>query len=107
MLYGLDRSGGHHNNGIFLACGPSIRHKSTPLEAQIIDIMPTILYLSGLAIPDYVDGNVLSEIIREEYLQLHTIERTGLYKDLQTGRGEMTDEEKKLVEEHLRALGYF
>jgi hypothetical protein len=67
--------------------------------------MPTILYLNGLAIPDYVDGSVLTGVIREEYLGRHPIERTHLSLAVQPGSGKMTPEEKALLEEQLRALG--
>jgi predicted AlkP superfamily phosphohydrolase/phosphomutase len=107
MQYGLDRSGSHRGEGIFIGSGPNIRALAAPLDAEIVDIMPTILYLNGLAIPDYVDGNVLIAAIQEEYLGRHPIERTHLSPAVRPGSGEMTDEERKLLEEHLRALGYF
>ena len=107
MQYGLDRSGSHRSEGIFIGSGPNIRAKSAALNAQIIDIMPTILYLSGLAIPNYVDGDVLTAAIQEEYLRRHPIERTDQSIDVQPGAGEMSPEEKASLEEHLRALGYF
>ena len=69
--------------------------------------MPTILYLNGLAIPDYVDCDVLTGVIQEDYLRRHPIERTDQSLDVQPGAGEMTQEEKELLEKHLRALGYF
>jgi predicted AlkP superfamily phosphohydrolase/phosphomutase len=107
MQYGLDRSGCHRSEGIFIASGPSIRARAETLDAQIIDIMPTVLYLNGLAIPDYVDGNVLTGAIQEEHLRRHPIERTHLSLAVQPGSDQMTPEEKALLEEHLRALGYF
>jgi predicted AlkP superfamily phosphohydrolase/phosphomutase len=107
IQYGLDRSGAHRSEGIFIASGPNLSAGAAPLEAQIVDIMPTILYLNGLAIPDYVDGNVLTDIIREEYLQQHPVEWTNQFPAVHAGTDEMTDEERELLKEHLKALGYF
>jgi predicted AlkP superfamily phosphohydrolase/phosphomutase len=47
-LYGMDRSGGHRPEGVYIASGPNIRRQERPLDAQITDIMPTVLYLNGI-----------------------------------------------------------
>lgn len=106
-LYGIDRSGGHRPEGVYIACGPNIRSQEAPLDAQITDIMPTVLYLNGIPVPSYVDGRVLSEVISEDYLKTHVMDRTDQIQLTQTPSAVMTPEEKELLESHLRALGYF
>lgn len=61
---------GNHDNardGIFLAKGPDIRDDGFNLgEAQIYDVMPTILHMYDIPIPSNVDGRVLKEIFKED-----------------------------------------
>ena len=61
---------GSHNwarEGIFLAFGPDIKGTGEFIgELQIYDIMPTVLHVYGIPIPEDVDGRVLKEIFREE-----------------------------------------
>ncbi len=66
-----DRYGyvGSHNwarDGIFIAFGPDIKDDGKFIgEIQIYDLMPTILHMYGIPIPDDVDGRVLTEIFSE------------------------------------------
>lgn len=106
-LYGMDRSGGHRPEGIYIACGPNIRRQEMPLDAEITDIMPTVLYLNGIPVPDYADGRVLSEVVSEDYLRTHIMDRTDRIQLAPTPSSVMTPEEKEMLESHLRALGYF
>lgn len=106
-LFGIDRSGGHRPEGVYIASGPNIRRQEMPLDAQITDIMPTVLYLNGIPVPSYVDGRVLSEVVSEDYLRTHVMDRTDQIQLTQTPSAVMTPEEKELLESHLRALGYF
>ena len=107
ILFGMDRSGDHRSEGIFIACGPNIRKQETSLEARIIDIMPTVLYLNNIPIFDYIDGNIRTEWIKENCLQERPVEKTQDTFVLQPQIGEMTAEEREILENHLRALGYF
>lgn len=106
-LFGADRSGGHRPEGMFIACGPNIRKHAPRLEACIIDILPTVLYLNRLPVPNYVDGEVLAQLIREPYLQANPVEQTDMIPVMEPQASEMTAEEQTLLESHLRALGYF
>ena len=56
-------SGWHRMEGVFMAYGPYIR-KLTNIQAQIIDLAPTILHIMNTAIPSYMDGKVLKEIFK-------------------------------------------
>ncbi|MBI5351470.1 MAG: alkaline phosphatase family protein [Chloroflexi bacterium] len=106
-LFSMDRSGGHRDEGIFIACGPNIRKHELTLEAQITDIMPTILCLNKIPIPTYVDGVALTDLIQEAFLEKNPLTVTGDFTLSHSHEEEMTPEEKVLLENHLRALGYF
>ena len=56
--------GSHRQYGIFIARGPKIERGRTINDASIFDIMPTILKLMNVDIPNDLDGRVLTEILR-------------------------------------------
>ncbi len=94
----------HHRNGFFAAYGKSITRKRS--DADIYDIMPTILYLMGLPIPEDVDGRVLTEIINHEFVEKNEIRFEGAEESMYSGKSTLNKEEKKEVEKHLKNLGY-
>ena len=71
--HGLMRSE-HTNNGVFIICGPHIK-KNIALKKSInlTDILPTILYLSGLPVAKDMDGQVFKKVISEEYLDTNEV----------------------------------
>jgi arylsulfatase A-like enzyme len=49
-----------------IASGPSLREGVVaPLPTGVIDILPTVLTLLGLPLPDALDGRVLRETLRQ------------------------------------------
>ena len=65
-LFTKDRdSGGHTEEGLFLAHGNGIRRGSKIETARIYDIVPTILHTIGVPVPGDIDGRVLKEIFEE------------------------------------------
>ncbi len=67
----------HKTNGLVMASGAQIKRGSTINYAQIMDFVPTILYLFGIDIPSDIDGKVIKEAIKESCLKkkkvLHTL----------------------------------
>jgi len=63
-----DLKGAHDTtrDGILLAYGPDIKEGVKLGEADITDIVPTILHLFGLPVPEDMDGKVLKDIFKEE-----------------------------------------
>ncbi len=98
----------HRMEGIFIMQGPGIKAGQVLSGLNITDIAPTVLYLLGRPIPDAMDGRVISEAMHEEFFRIHPPK---YYKEEGTGplKGtdqEFSEEEKKKIEEGLRALGY-
>lgn len=57
--------GTHQKDGVFYACGPTIRAgvdgpREVPFE--VFDVMPTVLRAMNLPVPEGLDGRVLNEI---------------------------------------------
>jgi predicted AlkP superfamily phosphohydrolase/phosphomutase len=105
-------NGDHRREGILIMRGPSIEQGAQLSRPQLEDLAPTILYLMGLSIPDYMDGKVLTACLKPEVLKRQTVvlmpsisadrETSGL-PDAQSG---LNAEEEKRLREHLRSLGY-
>ncbi len=103
-LRGREIKADHHRNGIFMAYGKFINSKRT--DADICDVMPTILYLMGLAIPEDVDGRILTEIVDGEFLARN---KSRFEKAKQQGRNDgnsLGDKEMEELQKQLKNLGY-
>jgi predicted AlkP superfamily phosphohydrolase/phosphomutase len=97
-----DYPGIHHLEGILVASGPDIR-RGVRTRASLVDMAPTILYLLDLPIPDDMDGRVALDMLTLER-EPRVIPASDYMPP--TGKQEYSEEEKALIEERLRALGY-
>ncbi len=107
-------SGDHRPEGVLYAAGRSILAGSTPLNAQLCDMAPTILHLLGLPIPADMDGRILAEILDPLHRREPAVAGAGNEGD-GTGAGDgsavsltpgMTAEEETAVRRRLESLGY-
>lgn len=96
-----DRVGIHDQNGVLVLQGQNVKiHKN--MQADIVDLAPTIFALLDIPIPKYMDGKVLEEVFVEkpevkiEERELSAITRSAKY----------SEEDKKEIEERLQDLGY-
>lgn len=58
-----DFFGTHREEGIFAFYGRSINPTNNNKTIEMVDIMPTILHLTDIEIPDYLDGKIQKEIL--------------------------------------------
>jgi predicted AlkP superfamily phosphohydrolase/phosphomutase len=100
-------SGTHRMHGVFLAYGAAIRPGVEVQEAQIVDLAPTILYMLGRPIPEYMDGRVLQEIMADDFQPAQPT-APGHYWDepFNHNQAELTEEEIQILTDRLRDLGY-
>lgn len=92
---------GHHAfEGMFCVAGNNIK-KGFTSRARLVDMMPTILQIVGNALPDDLDGRVISDIFEsfreEKYIQSD---------DNQSSRTERGKEDFDKVAARLESLGY-
>jgi predicted AlkP superfamily phosphohydrolase/phosphomutase len=66
-------SGSHTMEGIFFAAGAPFQVGRCLETVDLGDILPTVLHLAGVAIPDDIDGGVLTEALVPEYLAAHPV----------------------------------
>jgi predicted AlkP superfamily phosphohydrolase/phosphomutase len=102
------KSGSHRDNGIFLAEGPGVKNGYNVDGANIVDVAPTILHLLGVPVPEDMDGRVLKDILEGEAAREVAI---GAAADEQpvlsaASDADYTTDDKAVIAERLRALGY-
>lgn len=117
----------HHPEGIFFAHGPDVAPGSSPMDAAVVDVAPTVLHGLGEAVPHDTDGRVLAEIFSEgsptaersietrEYVRVRDRDRTDRATEPSRDAGRVTgeveteaedEEDFEDVEDRLRGLGY-
>jgi predicted AlkP superfamily phosphohydrolase/phosphomutase len=104
--------GMHREHGILLMQGPGLRQGARIERAEVKDIMPTILVMSGVPIANDLDGHVLGEAfeakVQRSFDRLLT-DAIDSYDGLRRrgdGAGGVSDETNAAVLEQLRSLGY-
>lgn len=97
------KTGDHRQNGILVMKGRGIKSNFKVNNAEIIDVLPTILYLKDLPVPDHVDGKVLKEVFMDKSDDVRFEKRSGSQSDesYQYKEGEV-----ETVKDQLRQLGY-
>jgi predicted AlkP superfamily phosphohydrolase/phosphomutase len=67
-LFSMHRhwKGIHTHDGMFVFNGKSFEKRRGMQEANILDMMPTILHLMGCPVPKNIDGRVLNEFFAEK-----------------------------------------
>ncbi|MEO8044938.1 MAG: alkaline phosphatase family protein [Spartobacteria bacterium] len=99
--------GTHRLQGIVVARAPALKTGSQIDNAHLIDIAPTILHLLGVSVPEDMDGAVLTDAFRPEFLEENSVQ-SGAASGTSGGDrpSGYTEEESAKVEERLQALGY-
>jgi len=100
---------GHHRvNGLLMAKSPGIiKQDMTPKEARIEDLAPTLLHLSGLPVPEDMDGRVLLELFEEDFLQTNPVRRIPqVQMERSPVEGAYSEKEEAELKRHLENLGY-
>lgn len=97
--------GVHHFDGMVIVAGPGVDKKD--IHASVLDITPTVLYLAGLAVPDGLDGAVITSAFDDDFLAGRPIATTApLSSETREESSPYSKEEEALIEESLRGLGY-
>jgi tetratricopeptide (TPR) repeat protein len=99
----------HKRMGVIIARGPDIRRGVTVEGASVLDITPTLLCLLGEPVADDMDGRVLVDFLRPEFLRDHPIRTVPTFEGDESFDAEpldLADGMAEAEEERLRALGY-
>jgi predicted AlkP superfamily phosphohydrolase/phosphomutase len=97
--------GGHHPDGIVAVAGSGVA-AGGKIDASIVDITPTLLYMSGLKIPEGLDGGIMDRAFEPAHLDGTPPESMPPVDHKREEKSPYTAEEEALIEEELRGLGY-
>lgn len=103
---GMNWSGGHDPLGIFVINGPNVKQGVKLDEASVVDIVPTACFLLQSALPSTVNGRLLKEAFTDDFIKGAKTDFGEINGFSAHGDGEMSDEEAKALQEHLKNLGY-
>lgn len=99
-------SGTHRMDGIFAGCGPKFNDSGEELnKMNIVDPASIILYLTGLEIPEYMDGTLQKNMFSQDYWfsnQPRYVEKE-LPGATEVENANKDDDE---IRERLKSLGY-
>lgn len=97
--------GKHHPDGLFMAWGPQVKCGYRG-EASIYDIAPTILHALEIPISTSMDGKVLTNWFEGDSEIARRPVRAKTYNVRLADDYSWKEEDKDIVEDHLRNLGY-
>jgi len=97
----------HGENGIIGLMGKGVRKGGSIVDADVLDITPTILYALGLEVGKDMDGHVLTDAFEPDFLRSNPVEFVSTYEtgDREYGEPIKTPHDEK-IKERLRAVGY-
>jgi hypothetical protein len=79
-----ETSGTHASapDGFLMAAGDGIRPGAVLQGATVLDVAPTILYLSGLPVARDMEGRVLTEMLEDDFARAHPVTFIPSYESL-------------------------
>ncbi len=97
----------HRRNGILLIKDDRVPANQHIDQAQIMDLAPTVLYMLGLAVPADMEGHVLIDCFKADWLSRHQPCLMAAVSNGQSDEAaEFTAEEEASMLQQLRDLGY-
>ncbi len=98
-------TGNHRMNGVFALHGEGVKGNNEIKNAQIIDVLPTILHLMDIPIPEDVDGKVLNDALEKKAEAKKSTSK--MAKETSSKKEKTyTKEEEADIRKRLEDLGY-
>ena len=107
-LFQLDEfSGTHDPTAIFLAAGAPFAHQAARSRLSVLDVAPLLLHLSGLPVPDDLEGAVPEALLAPAWRAAHPVRHVPAAElpGLPPEPADASVDDAVLLE-RLRALGY-
>jgi len=97
------RRGEHRETGILLACGAPFRPGVYGEKSTLMDLAPTILSLLSIGIPDFMEGEVMRDLLNADFLTAHPPRRVPATL---SAPGRFPSGEEEALRRRLSGLGY-
>jgi len=98
--------GYHARDGLIIMKGSRIK-RGTTIEADLIDVAPTVVHLLGHAVPRDMDGRVLTEAFTDAFLTSNPVEYCDPIPEQPMPQPEAGSPEwERTIERRLKGLGY-
>jgi len=103
----VNRVADHDDKGVYILNGEGVK-SDVELDANLLDIAPTLLHWQGLPVLENMDGHVLKESFQVDFLDKHPIQRKKLSHIEKQSKGKNTKDEaeEEEVVSKLEDLGY-
>lgn len=103
-----DWVGRHRPEGVFLALGTGIRSGQTLPVHDLIDIAPTVLHLMGLPVPPDMDGQILYDLLADDFRKAPTeaTQEAAPIPFINADALAYSQEDVSKISRRLKALGY-
>ena len=98
--------GYHHLDGVFLAVGPSVRRGGFEDGLDIVDVLPTALHVSDLAVPEGLDGRVVEGVLTDDAARRKVGTFSADEPEEVAPVYPFTQADEDAIAESLRGLGY-
>ena len=101
--------GKHHKDGILVATGEGVK-RACVTKADLVDLAPTILYYLDIGIPNEMDGKVIKEIFKDDFvkknaMRYQAIKNTDIYEK-EAPSDVYTEDDAQKIKQNLKDLGY-
>ncbi len=101
----INHTGNHRLDGIFFAYGNNIKKGKEIKNISLLDILPTLLSILNIEVPENIDGKQIRSIFRKEIsVQFRRYEEIKEEVKIELVYPE---KEKQLIENRLKSIGYF
>ncbi|HYI09328.1 MAG TPA: hypothetical protein VEK57_09665 [Thermoanaerobaculia bacterium] len=77
---GIARGEPGADDGFLLVTSPATTHRENPAAAQVIDIVPTVLFGAGLPVGRDMDGRILTDAFADEVLRRSSVSAIQTYE---------------------------
>jgi predicted AlkP superfamily phosphohydrolase/phosphomutase len=104
VSYGI--TGWHRQEGMVLLYGAPVRAGGRLEEARIEDVAPTVLYLMGQPVPADMDGHVLTEALRPDWIDPDRLAPAAMEGGAVRQHADFSPADEEAVRQRLQDLGY-
>ncbi len=99
-------SGSHRMEGIMVLAGPAAQQRRERFQGTVLDVTPTLLAITGVPIPDNLDGEPLYSMLSGETAQSVRVVQADRSSTFLMNKPDLDPQELAVLEDRLQSLGY-